>query len=67
MNHGHGHDSLEQSLDTELARASKWEAVVLMDEADVSMQERSANEYSRKEQVSGTYFCFSTSDRFDIS
>ena len=37
MNHGHGNDSLERRLDSELARASKWGAVVLMDEADVVM------------------------------
>ena len=53
MNYGRTHDSLERHLNTELARASKWGAVVLMDEADVFMQERSANEYSRNEQVSG--------------
>ena len=55
MNYGHGHDSLEQRLNTEFSRVSKWGATVLMDEADAFMRERSANEYSRNEQVSGSY------------
>ena len=63
----HRYAGLEHQLDIELARASKWRAVVLMDEADVFMQERSANEYSRNELVSGKYFNFATSDRIDIS
>ena len=58
MNYGRTHHCLERDLNTELARASKWGAVVLMDEADVFMQERSANEYSRNEQVSGNYSSF---------
>lgn len=48
--------SLENDLSVALARASKWGAVVLMDEADVFMQERSASEYFRNEQVSGKNF-----------
>ena len=51
---------LEHNLKMALTRASKWEAVVLMDEADVFMQERSASEYSRNEQVSGENFSFHT-------
>jgi hypothetical protein len=38
-----------------LSRASRWKALVLMDEADVFMQERSANDPFRNEQVSGKY------------
>lgn len=53
MDCGRTDGSLEYSLNVALARASKWEAVVLMDEADVFMQERGATEYSRNEQVSG--------------
>jgi hypothetical protein len=43
----------ERMLTAALVRASKWNAIVLLDEADVFMQERSANEMSRNEQVSG--------------
>ena len=59
-------EGLQHSLNTALARASKWGAVVLMDEADVFMQERSVNEYFRNEQVSGKYFKFSTRGRTDF-
>ncbi|RDW80898.1 hypothetical protein BP5796_05596 [Coleophoma crateriformis] len=44
--------SMSQSLFTTLARASKWNSIVLLDEADVFMQERSPNEMFRNEQVS---------------
>ena len=57
---------LEYSLKMALTRASKWEAVVLMDEADVFMQERSASEYSRNEQVSGNNISSTPRDRTDI-
>ena len=56
MECGRFQDTLERSLNTALARASKWGAVVLMDEADVFMQERSVTEYVRNEQVSGKCF-----------
>lgn len=44
--------SREKGLANVLARASRWNAVVLMDEADVFMQERSMTDYARNEQVS---------------
>jgi hypothetical protein len=43
----------DKSLAAALARASKWNSIVLLDEADVFMQERSASEMFRNEQVSG--------------
>ncbi|MCJ1381029.1 hypothetical protein MMC17_004138 [Xylographa soralifera] len=46
-----GHES-EQKLTSALSTASRWNAVVLMDEADVFMQERGEHEFRRNEQVS---------------
>ncbi|KAF4624987.1 hypothetical protein G7Y89_g13185 [Cudoniella acicularis] len=42
----------DESLSATLARASRWGSVVLLDEADVFMQERSASGMFRNEQVS---------------
>jgi hypothetical protein len=50
--HAASQDS-EVKLTGALARAAKWKAIVLLDEADVFMQERGANEMFRNEQVSG--------------
>ncbi|EPE28706.1 P-loop containing nucleoside triphosphate hydrolase [Glarea lozoyensis ATCC 20868] len=50
-----GHTAFQDSeirLTAALARAAKWKAIVLLDEADVFMQERGANEMFRNEQVS---------------
>ena len=43
----------EQRLINSLELASKWNSVVLFDEADVFMQERNENEMFRNELVSG--------------
>ncbi|KAF8849072.1 P-loop containing nucleoside triphosphate hydrolase protein [Acephala macrosclerotiorum] len=42
----------DKLLSSSLARASKWNSIVLLDEADVFMQERSGSEMFRNEQVS---------------
>lgn len=51
---------LEYSLKMALTRSSKWEVVIMMDGADVFMQERSAIGYSRKKQFPGENFSFYT-------
>jgi hypothetical protein len=47
-------------VEVELARilslATKWNALVLVDEADVFMEQRSNNELQRNELVSGTVY-----------
>lgn len=44
---------VEKRLRTDLFLAAKWNAIVLLDEADVFMEERSVNELARNELVSG--------------
>jgi hypothetical protein len=44
---------VESMLNASLALATKWNALVLMDEADVFMEARSNNELQRNELVSG--------------
>jgi hypothetical protein len=46
--------TVEQNLRAALSRATKWNAVTLIDEADVFMQERSLNDLERNELVSGS-------------
>jgi hypothetical protein len=46
-------DDVEKSLRTDLYLAAKWNAIVLLDEADVFMEERSVNELARNALVSG--------------
>ncbi|KAF2833877.1 P-loop containing nucleoside triphosphate hydrolase protein [Ophiobolus disseminans] len=43
---------VESQLSAALAQATKWNAIVLMDEADVFMAERSLNDLARNELVS---------------
>ena len=45
--------NVERVLNGSLALATKWKALVLVDEADVFMEERSNNELERNELVSG--------------
>ena len=51
---------LEHRLKMALTKASKWEVVVSVNEADALTPERSANECSRHEQVSVDYFSLGT-------
>jgi len=44
---------LEKSLVTALSLATRWNAIVLIDEADVFMEERGRNSIIRDELVSG--------------
>jgi hypothetical protein len=44
----------EVQISAALSLATKWNAIVLMDEADVFMAERSLNDLPRNEMVSGT-------------
>jgi SpoVK/Ycf46/Vps4 family AAA+-type ATPase len=46
----------EVQISAALSLATKWNAIVLMDEADVFMAERSLNDLPRNEMVSGTRF-----------
>jgi hypothetical protein len=47
--------AVEKKLNTALHLATRWNAIVLLDEADVFMEERSSNELKRNEFVSGWY------------
>jgi hypothetical protein len=52
-----GHSSfVELELARILSLATKWNALVLVDEADVFMEQRSNNELQRNELVSGTVY-----------
>lgn len=44
---------IEQKLRTALARCTRWNAVLLIDEADVFLETRSRNDLQRNELVSG--------------
>lgn len=44
--------NVENELSAALALATKWNAIVLIDEADVFMAERSLNDLARNELVS---------------
>lgn len=44
----------EQQLKGALSRATRWNAVILIDEADVFMQQRSLSDLQRNELVSGS-------------
>jgi len=46
-------ESLEVTLTKALSLAARWKAVILIDEADVFMEERGHNEIQRNELVSG--------------
>lgn len=45
--------SLEQSLSDILERCTKWNAVLLLDEADVFLEQRSSTRLERNKLVSG--------------
>jgi len=49
--------TLETQLSSALALATKWNAIVLIDEADVFMAERNLNDLARNELVSGKELC----------
>ena len=47
--------SLEKSLNEAFEMAAKWNAIILIDEADVFLETRRVNELLRNSLVSGTY------------
>lgn len=50
--------TVEQNLKRALELASKWNALVLIDEADVFMEQRGVMDLHRNELVTGEYmFC----------
>jgi hypothetical protein len=54
--------AVEKTLRSSLRIATKWNAIVLLDEANVFMEERSRNELARNQLVSGSfsYYIFVT-------
>lgn len=50
---GHEPEVLEKNLLRFFRNASKWDAIVLLDEADVYLERRSANDLRRNSIVSG--------------
>lgn len=50
---GHEPDSLEKKLLKYFQRATEWDAIVLLDEADVYLEQRSATDLQRNSIVSG--------------
>lgn len=50
---GNSGETVEVNLSNALALANKWNAVVLIDEADVFMAERTVNDIGRNDVVSG--------------
>ena len=50
---GHEADALEKSLLQYFRRANDWDAIVLLDEADVYLEERSSSDLQRNSIVSG--------------
>ena len=49
---GHEPDSLETNLVQFFRNATKWDAIVLLDEADIYLERRSTNELRRNSIVS---------------
>jgi len=45
--------TLEKSLNEAFEMAAKWNAIILLDEADVFLEERRPNELQRNSLVSG--------------
>lgn len=56
---GHQPAICERKLTESLKLAKKWNAVVLIDEADVFMSAREMRDLERNELVSGLYLCAS--------
>lgn len=50
---GHEPDSLERNLLEYFKMASDWDAIVLLDEADVYLQQRTVHDLKRNSIVSG--------------
>lgn len=50
---GHEPELLEKSLLQYFRRANDWDAIVLLDEADVYLEKRSKNDLQRNSIVSG--------------
>ena len=48
--------SVESSLSNVLEMSTKWNAVLLLDEADVFLEQRSAHDLERNKLVSSQYF-----------
>lgn len=53
---GHEPEVLEKNLLRFFRNASKWDAIVLLDEADIYLERRSANDLRRNSIVSGEQF-----------
>lgn len=53
---GHEPDALEENLLRYFKRATDWDAIVLLDEADVYLEQRSAHDLRRNSIVSGKIF-----------
>lgn len=54
---GHEPDALEKSLLQYFRRANDWDAIVLLDEADVYLEMRSTSDLERNSIVSGNLDC----------
>lgn len=52
---GHEPDALEKSLLQYFRRANDWDAIVLLDEADVYLEERTPHDLKRNSIVSGRH------------
>ena len=50
---GHEPDGLEKNLLRYFRRANDWDALVLLDQADVYLEKRSTNDLTRNSIVSG--------------
>jgi hypothetical protein len=50
---GHEPEALEESLLRYFKRASDWDAIVLLDEADVYLEQRTTHDLKRNSIVSG--------------
>lgn len=48
---------VEQNLTREFKKAKSWEAVLLIDEADVFMEQRSTKDLERNSLVAGKFLC----------
>jgi hypothetical protein len=53
---GVGSDDVESKLSSALQLATKWNAIALIDEADVFLEQRSAHDLERNSLVSSKYF-----------
>jgi hypothetical protein len=54
---GHELEALEKSLEEYFRCASDWDAIVLLDDADVHLEQRTAHDLKRNSIVSGKVEC----------